>query len=154
MNGAGPMQQLGGSINPAALQQQQQQPPPLNLSHLLNVFNLTRDQFQMLSQQERYTLGQRYIQHVNHQNQGQVQPQQAPYERPSSSASNQGPHQNAMLPPPPPRPPTAQGAPQISRPGTSLSHRSPTIPGSGPSSLMERPQSGLVRCLFLWSECR
>jgi hypothetical protein len=74
--------------------------------------------------------------------------QQVPYERPSSSASN---HQNSMLPPPPPRPPTAQGAPQISRPGTSLSYRSPTIPGSGPSSLgamMERLQSDLVRFFF------
>ena len=149
INGTGLIQPLGGSINPAALQQQQQQ-SSYNLSHLLNTFSISRDQFQALSQQERQNLSQKYIQMVNQQqNQGQLmQPQvgqQVPYERPSSSASNHGPHQNSMLPPPPPRPPTAQGAAQISRPGTSLSHRSPTIPGSGPSTLMERPQSGLVR---------
>jgi len=155
INGAGPIQQLGGSINPAALQQHQQQ-SPFNLPHLLNTFGISRDHFQALSQQDKQNLGQKYIQMLNQQlNQGQMmQPQvgqQVPYERPSSSASNHGPHQNSMLPPPPPRPPTAQGAPQISRPGTSLSHRSPTIPGSGPSSLgamMERPQSGLVRFFF------
>lgn len=156
INGAGPMQQLGASINPAMLQQQQQQ-PSYNLTDLLNVCNISSEQYQTLSQQERHSLAQKYFHRVNQlQNQGQfVQQQvsqQVPHERPSSSASNHGPHQNSMLPPPPHRPPTAQGAAQISRPGTSLSHRSPTIPGSGPTTLgvmMERPQSRMV-CFFFW----
>ena len=164
MNGAGPMQQMGGSLNPAALQQQQQQQTSFNIHNMLNTIGMSREQFQALSTQDRHVLGQKYIQMVNqqhqHQNQGQLaQPQvthpqggpQTPYERPSSSASNQGPQQNAMLPPPPHRPPTAQGTAQISRPGTSFSHRSPTIPGSGPANLaamMERPQSRLVRFHF------
>ncbi len=167
MNGAGPMQQMGGSLNPAALQQQQQQQqqPSLNINNMLNFIGISREQFQALSPQDRHVLGQKYIHMVNQQqqqqqNQGQLaQPQVThpqgvpltPFERPSSSASNQGPQQNIMLPPPPPRPPTAQGTAQISRPGTSLSHRSPTIPGSGPANLaamMERPQSRLVSFSF------
>jgi len=161
MNGAGPMQQMGASLNPAALQQQQQQQQTsFNINNMLNSFGISREQFQALSTQDRHVLGQKYIQMVNQQhqqqNQGQLaQPQvthpQGPYERPSSSASNQGPQQNTMLPPPPHRPPTAQGTAQISRPGTSFSHRSPTIPGSGPANLaalMERPQSRLVRFSF------
>jgi hypothetical protein len=45
MNGAGPMQQL----NPAVLQQErepQPQPPPLNLTHLLEIFCMTRADFE------------------------------------------------------------------------------------------------------------
>lgn len=153
MNAGEVVQQLGGSVNLAALQQ----PPAFNLSQLLNAFNLSKDQFQALSPKEKQMLSQRYLYLVSLPQNQSVQSQvgqQVPYERPSSSASNQGPHQNSMLPPPPPRPPTAQGAPQISRPGTSLSHRSPTIPGSGPTNLnpmMERPQSGLVRFSFFLS---
>ena len=118
------VQQLGGSINLAALQQ----PPTYNLSHLLDAFNMTKDQFQALTAKEKQMLSQRYLYIVDLPQNQLVQlyvGQQAPYERPSSSASNQGSHQNSMLPP------IAQGA----------------IPGSGPTSL-NPTQSGLVRFSF------
>jgi hypothetical protein len=57
INGAGPIQQLGGLINPAALQQQQQQ-SSYNLSHLLSIFNIFRDHFQALSRQDKQNMGQ------------------------------------------------------------------------------------------------
>ncbi|PFH53423.1 hypothetical protein AMATHDRAFT_1089 [Amanita thiersii Skay4041] len=76
------------------------------------------------------------------------------YDRPSSSASTsshsqhprvdtgvaQASSQHQMMPPPPPRPPTAQSQGHHSRPGTSLSHHSPTA-GMQPPLPTQRPPS-------------
>lgn len=167
----------GGSINPAALtaaspsssspfpQQQQQQ----HINAMLQVVGITREQFQNMSNQERQSVGAKYMsimnahQHQQHQQQQQQQQmammnamnnnnnafsnqQQNFYDRPSSSASShsQQPSSSqqqpsAMMPPPPPRPPTAQGG-HHSRPGTSHAHRSPTIPGGPQGQMLEMMQ--------------
>ncbi|KAF9011896.1 hypothetical protein BDQ17DRAFT_1321887 [Cyathus striatus] len=86
---------------------------------------------------------------------GQVSPQNSTFfDRPSSSASSHSHShsQQGMMPPPQPRPLTAQGMNQQghpSRPGTAMSHRSPTIPGPQLTSMggqggpqgMQRPPS-------------
>ncbi|TFK31601.1 hypothetical protein BDQ12DRAFT_671742 [Crucibulum laeve] len=67
---------------------------------------------------------------------------------PGQSHQSQQPHQShpgqgGMMPPPPPRPSTAQGmggGMGGSRPGTAMSHRSPTIPGPGLSAHLQQAQ--------------
>lgn len=83
------------------------------------------------------------------------------FDRPSSSASS-----HHMMPPPPPRPPTAQGhGPGIpqqqqqqqlqqlqhSRPGTAMSHRSPTIPTSMHDMMGQGGQRPLSRMVCYFS---
>lgn len=152
---------LAAHPQPVHMSQQQQQ----NISNMLAFFGISVEHFRNMSPQERQTMYQRYGAMMNSgtagggmgmQNGSALgQSQQQPFERPSSSASTHSQGQNHMMPPPPPRPPTAQGGStmmgsQISRPGTSLSHRSPTIPGPGLSSLdgQQRPHSRMV-CFLL-----
>jgi SWI/SNF-related matrix-associated actin-dependent regulator of chromatin subfamily B protein 1 len=146
---------------------------------MLQFASITREQFQSLSPQEQRNMGAKYVSAFNaHQQQQQLAimnaglnnnafPNQTQnqnfYDRPSSSASShsqQPSSSNQMMPPPPPRPPTAQGG-HLSRPGTSLAHRSPTIPASQQAQMLEmmhmkemmqqgqqRSQSRMV-CYFL-----
>ncbi|KAF9530513.1 hypothetical protein CPB83DRAFT_788034 [Crepidotus variabilis] len=147
-----------GGINPAAISGPS---PPSHvsqqLSNMLAFFNISHEQFRNIPPNDKQTMYQRYMSMMNNSGGGGSGPmsngagmsgggqsQQQPFERPSSSASTHSQGQAHMMPPPP-RPPTAQGgsnmmASQISRPGTSLSHRSPTIPGPGLASMMDGQQ--------------
>ncbi|KAJ3493671.1 hypothetical protein NLJ89_g10962 [Agrocybe chaxingu] len=163
-----------GSINPAALSApspspQQSQSQSLNINNMLSAVGMSRDQFTSLSHHQQQMVGAKYMAMAQQQHQHQQQQMQMQqgmqmlshqsigqsYDRPSSSASSHSqPGQAHMMPPPPPRPPTAQGGmhqqfsaqqgQHISRPGTALSHRSPTIPGPGLAMMDgQRPQSSL-----------
>ncbi|KDR74965.1 hypothetical protein GALMADRAFT_141274 [Galerina marginata CBS 339.88] len=90
----------------------------INIHAMLATLGMSREQFAALSPQDRQIAGAKYM-NAAHQQQQQQQQQQP------------------MMPPP--RPPTAQG---MSRPGTSLAHRSPTIPGD------MRPPSRMASFLF------
>lgn len=134
--------------------QQTQQMANINMNSMLNTLGMSREQFGNLSRQEQQMAGAKYMAVAQAAQQQQQQQQQMmmmnmsqqPFDRPSSS------HQ--MMPPPPPRPQTAAGGavppqqsqqPQhVSRPGTSLALRSPTIPGAMHDMMAQRPSSRVV----------
>ncbi|KIM36135.1 hypothetical protein M413DRAFT_320258 [Hebeloma cylindrosporum] len=139
----------GNAINPAMLAAYQKPypaaaRPQIDVNLMLNTLGISREQFQNFNPQERQIAAARFMQQQQQQQQQQqmnamamgINPQSL-FDRPSSSASSH-PQQQQMMPPPIPRPPTAQG---LSRPGTSLAHRSPTIPGPMHDMQPQRPQS-------------
>ncbi|KAJ2914946.1 hypothetical protein MD484_g5439, partial [Candolleomyces efflorescens] len=137
LQGASPLLQGASSSAPPRPPQQH-----LSQNHQLQLaaaaFGLSHQQVAAMNPQQLAMMMQKF----QHASASQAQNASSP-DRPSSSGSTHSASQQQqqqgmmMMPPPPPRPTTAMGGINMnpmnmmpnSRPGTSLSHRSPVIPG-------------------------
>lgn len=103
--------------------------PQIDVYAMLNTLGISREQFQNFNQHDRQLTLAKFMQQQQQMANMGINPQSL-YQQDS---------QQQMMPPPVPRPPTAQGH---------HAHRSPTIPGSmGSMHDMQRPQSRMV-CFF------
>jgi SWI/SNF-related matrix-associated actin-dependent regulator of chromatin subfamily B protein 1 len=140
LQGASPLLQ-GASSSAAPRPHQQHLTQNHQLQLAANAFGISHQQLASMNPQQLGMMMQKF-QQAQHASASQVQNASSP-DRPSSSGSTHSASQQQqqqgmmMMPPPPPRPTTAMGGMNMnnmnmmpnSRPGTSLSHRSPVIPG-------------------------
>nr|BAM72038.1 Snf5 [Coprinopsis cinerea] len=136
-------------MNPAQ-QHQKFAPGGLRNAGLPQIQQQQPGQGQGQQQQQQLTPQQRQLMIQKMQQQQQL----GMMERPPSSMSISAPQPQGaggMMPPPPPRPSTAMGGqvnpnafPSASRPGTSMSHRSPAIDQQGPSQQEIAQQRQLI----------